>query len=271
MSGNDGFSAGDRDERGHHADQRALARAVGPQEPKDFAFGDFEGDALDGFKVAITLDYVFDRDGRPCMARRWLVTVHQLALWDIDFGEHSGDIAHAGVVDQKLQADGLDIPLAAAYVALGGKVGFGRFGDDLALDGGSAGHDHSQAVAQLDCVCFGFGQGGVDPGLGKIGDGYDWRGGCDHFALPRRPHVDFAGDGGYDPGIVELDLRLIRQGLCVLHFAAGCGHSLGGGLGLNGIRHGDLEGRFRGGDICLGGIDRRLAAFRAVAASSRDW
>ena len=193
VAGDDGLSAGDRDERRHHADERAFAGAVGPQQPEDLAFSNLEGDAFDGFKVAVALDDVLERRS-PLACGLLTHRAHQLALRDIDLGQHSRHVAHAGVVDQQLQADGLDIPFAAADIALSGKVGFGGFGDDLALNGGSAGHDDAQAVAQLDGVGLGFRQGRVDPGLGQIRNGYDRRSCSYDLALPRRAHVDLAGD-----------------------------------------------------------------------------
>ena len=65
------------------------------------------------------------------MAERSLL--HQLVLGDVDFGGHAGDEALAGIVDEQLELDGLDVALAGADVALGGKVGLGGFVDDLAL------------------------------------------------------------------------------------------------------------------------------------------
>ena len=56
VAGDDRFAAGDRNQRGHHADQRALACAVRPQQAEDFAVGHREAHVLDRFKVAIALD-----------------------------------------------------------------------------------------------------------------------------------------------------------------------------------------------------------------------
>ena len=50
----------DRNQRGHHADQRALAGAIRPQQSKDLSIGDLEGDALDRLEIAIPLDDLFD-------------------------------------------------------------------------------------------------------------------------------------------------------------------------------------------------------------------
>ena len=59
--------------------------------------------------------------------------LHQLAFGDVDLGGHAGDELFAGIVDEQLELDGLDVALAAADVALGGEVGLGGFVDDLAL------------------------------------------------------------------------------------------------------------------------------------------
>ena len=143
--------AGDRNERGHHADERALARAVGAEQAEDLAVGDREAHALDGFKVAVALDDVLDRNGG--VAGRfafWSRVVagasllHQLALRDVDLGGHAGNEALAGIVDEQLELDGLDVALAAADVALRGEVGLGGFVDDLALDRCAGGHDDAQ-------------------------------------------------------------------------------------------------------------------------------
>ena len=64
VAGNDRFSAGDRNECGHHADQRALPCTVGAEQTEDFAIGHGEADAFDGLEIAVTLDDVFNRDGR---------------------------------------------------------------------------------------------------------------------------------------------------------------------------------------------------------------
>ena len=54
--------ARDRDQRGHHADQRALACAVGAEQTEDLPFRDREAHAFHGFEIAVALDDVFDRD-----------------------------------------------------------------------------------------------------------------------------------------------------------------------------------------------------------------
>src|ERR1700733_11550416 len=71
MAPNDGLSASHRNEGGHHADEGALARAVGPQQPENLPLGDLEGDALDGFEIAVALDDVLDYDGRVRIAHRF--------------------------------------------------------------------------------------------------------------------------------------------------------------------------------------------------------
>ena len=42
VAADDGFARGDRDERGHHADERALPCAVGTEQAEDLAFGDLK-------------------------------------------------------------------------------------------------------------------------------------------------------------------------------------------------------------------------------------
>ena len=70
VSAHNRLARGDRDQRGHHADQRALAGAVRPQQAEDLALGDAEVHVLHGFKIAVALDDIFDRDGRRAAARR---------------------------------------------------------------------------------------------------------------------------------------------------------------------------------------------------------
>ena len=41
-----------REQRGQHLDGGGLAGAVGPQKGEDFAFGDLEGDVIDGGEIA---------------------------------------------------------------------------------------------------------------------------------------------------------------------------------------------------------------------------
>ena len=42
VAGDDGFARGDGDQRGHHADERALAGAVGAEQAEDLALGHAE-------------------------------------------------------------------------------------------------------------------------------------------------------------------------------------------------------------------------------------
>ena len=62
-------------------------------------------------------------------------------------GGHAGDQRAVGVVDLQLQADGLDVALAAADVALGGEVALHRLEDHGAFDGLARGQAHLQLVA----------------------------------------------------------------------------------------------------------------------------
>ncbi len=107
-AGNHRPAAGDGDERGHHANERALAGAVGSEQAEDFAVVDGEADAFDGLESAVALDDVFnsnryDRrpawDSGPAVARLGSSWLHQLALGDVDIGSHAGDEALAGIVD----------------------------------------------------------------------------------------------------------------------------------------------------------------------------
>ena len=79
VAGDNGLAAGDRDQRRHHADERAFAGAVGAEQAEDLAVGHREGDALHGFKVAVALDDVFDRNRmralcRACGPTCWIET-----------------------------------------------------------------------------------------------------------------------------------------------------------------------------------------------------
>ena len=63
VAANDRVTRCDRDERGHHADQRAFARAIWTEQSKDFAFGHFEADTLDRFKIAVAFYDLVHFDG----------------------------------------------------------------------------------------------------------------------------------------------------------------------------------------------------------------
>ena len=63
VPGNAGRARGDRNQRGHHADEGRLARAVRAQQAKDFLFLHVEGHVIDGGEVAVLLDDVVDFDG----------------------------------------------------------------------------------------------------------------------------------------------------------------------------------------------------------------
>ena len=68
MTSDDGLPAGDRDQRRHHADERALAGAIWPQQAEDFSVGDLEGNAADRFEISVALHDVFDSDRRASFA-----------------------------------------------------------------------------------------------------------------------------------------------------------------------------------------------------------
>ncbi len=55
VAADDRLARGHGNQRGHHADERALAGAVGPEQAEDLAFGDAEVHVLDGFKSAVAL------------------------------------------------------------------------------------------------------------------------------------------------------------------------------------------------------------------------
>ena len=63
VPGHNGFARGDGNERGHHADERALAGAVGAEQTEDLALADAEVHILDGFEVAVALPDVLDGNG----------------------------------------------------------------------------------------------------------------------------------------------------------------------------------------------------------------
>ena len=79
MSGDDRLAAGDRNQRGHHADERAFAGAIWPEQAEDLAVGDLEGDAVDGFEITVALDDVVDDD-----RRLWLAGTHRVT--SLSFG-----------------------------------------------------------------------------------------------------------------------------------------------------------------------------------------
>ncbi len=64
IAGHEGFSGSERYQRGHHADERALARAVGTQQTEDFPVGNREAHVLDRLKVAVAFDDVGHLDRR---------------------------------------------------------------------------------------------------------------------------------------------------------------------------------------------------------------
>ena len=68
MAGDDCLPAGDGQQRGHHADECALAGAIWPQQAEDLPFGNLEVDAGDGFEITVTLDNVVDNNRRLGLA-----------------------------------------------------------------------------------------------------------------------------------------------------------------------------------------------------------
>ena len=70
--------------------------------------------------------------------------------------KHAGHIAHAGIVDKQLQADGFDVTLAPADVTLRSEVRSCRFFNDLALQRCAARHHHAQHVTKLNGIRLRF-------------------------------------------------------------------------------------------------------------------
>jgi hypothetical protein len=67
------------------------------------------------------------------------------------FGGHAGNVTVSrGLSISSLRRTVRMSRLRAADVALGGKIGLGGLGDDLALHAFSAGHAHVERVAQFD-------------------------------------------------------------------------------------------------------------------------
>src|SRR5690348_10100740 len=88
-----------------------------------------------------------------------------------DFSGHAGNERAVGIVDLKLQANGLDVALAPTDVALGGEVALDGLEDDSALDRLARGQSHLELVSLCDEAGFGFGSFGADPGIAEIDDG----------------------------------------------------------------------------------------------------
>src|SRR5580704_3269094 len=63
VSGNDGAAGGDRQQSGHHADERRFAGAVGAEQAEDFSVGDVERDVVNRCEIAVRFDDVFNVDG----------------------------------------------------------------------------------------------------------------------------------------------------------------------------------------------------------------
>ena len=57
------------EQRGEHAHDGGLARAVGPEQPEHAALGDLERDALDRLEVAEALHQAVGHDRRSCHER----------------------------------------------------------------------------------------------------------------------------------------------------------------------------------------------------------
>ncbi len=66
------------------------------------------------------------------------------AFGNVDLGGHARHKLFAGIGNEQLELNGLDVALHAVHVALRGEIAFRRFGDDFALEGVAAGHDDAQ-------------------------------------------------------------------------------------------------------------------------------
>ena len=69
VAGDEGAAGGERNQRGHHADEGAFTRAVGAEKTEYFTLSYREADILDGLEVAITLDAMNYFDCRWCCVR----------------------------------------------------------------------------------------------------------------------------------------------------------------------------------------------------------
>ena len=91
--------AGEGNKRRHHANESALAGAVGTEQAEDFAVGHGKVDAFDGFKRAVTLDGM----GSTAMAAGGAVErslLHQLAPSGCKPRRHVGNEVLAVIGDE---------------------------------------------------------------------------------------------------------------------------------------------------------------------------
>ncbi len=146
-----------RRERGHHADQRGLARAVGPEQAEDFSLGDAEADVVHGHELAelfrqmVDFDRVHDgysgrRQSRckPALLFRWRRQQHRR--------RHSREQPAARIRHGDLDGESLDVALRAAHVALRGEVVFHALEEHLAFEDVSRRKLHAQRLAELNRV-----------------------------------------------------------------------------------------------------------------------
>ena len=73
---NQGATRRDRNERSHHANQRALPRPVWAQQTEDFSVSHLEVDLLHRLKIAVALHNIFNRNGRRGHSRGRSLCVH---------------------------------------------------------------------------------------------------------------------------------------------------------------------------------------------------
>ena len=86
MSGNPGRTSSDRNERGHHADQRGFARSIWPQQAEDFFFLHVEGNVIHGGELAVLLDDMVDFDGVARIGRSDASVCSRPGLLQMPFG-----------------------------------------------------------------------------------------------------------------------------------------------------------------------------------------
>src|SRR5581483_6878487 len=82
VAGNARRAAGDLQQRGHHADQRALAGAVGSKQSENFALFYAKGNVVYGGEVAVPFGDVLDLDGGRTMAVRRDEVISSFAFSD---------------------------------------------------------------------------------------------------------------------------------------------------------------------------------------------
>src|SRR5580704_17244979 len=103
-------------------------------------------------------------------------------------GGHTRNQRAVRIVDLQLQADGLDVALAPADIALRCEVALHRLEDQRAVDGIALRQTNFQAIAHANVAALGFRRLRAYPGVVEVEDGNDRRTGIDDFTLPRGTH-----------------------------------------------------------------------------------